>query len=182
MVKLSRRVPRKSKRIYSKKSLKKRLSRRRMLKGGKYEGPDKTYKRTVGFRGMGGTLYELTIVNDKGNKTFKLKFSVASGAVTYAPVDVLIKTYSDTFIKAFQVTDDSSKVQDIITQLFEGGIKGLKNRVLAITEPANGTTVTLVLLEGENENTIATQNITKGSSKPLFEDFLLSLGDDIKPL
>lgn len=182
MVKLSRRGPRKSKRSYSKKSLKKRLSRRRMLKGGKYEGPDRTYKRTAGFRGMGGTLYELTIVNDatNRNKTFKLNFSVVKGGVQYLPIDMLIKKYTDTFINAFQVTDDSGKVADIIEKLFAGKIEGLKKRVLAITEPEEGNTVTLVLLEGDN--TVATQDITKGSSKPMFEDFLYSLKDDINPV
>jgi hypothetical protein len=167
MVKLSRRVHRKSKRIYSKKS----------LKGGKYEGPGKSYLR----KKMGSTLYKLTSeMDDNNNMVYTLDFSVAGGMAlgfknTFGD---LAKQYAEILKKAMGVFDgseDATRIEKVIKLLFDGGVDGAKNRLLKITQPPP-TAINLSLFkDGES---MANEVIEKPAD---FGSFLLTLGDNIKP-
>ena len=76
MVKLSRKG--KSRRVRPRKSLKKRSSRRQMMKGGKYYGLDPAIYKRIKAKAV---LYELSLKKDGDNIVYTLDFSKASGAL-----------------------------------------------------------------------------------------------------
>lgn len=182
MVTLSRRGARKSN---------KRGRSKRSLKGGKYDGPNKTYNRID----SDSTLYRLSITEDSSsNKIYTLDFSYAEGkrlsgvsrltSITdkYSSIasgminSHMANKYSDAFIKAFCITgmDNIKSIQDIIGMLFAEGVDGAKQRKLIITEKSDS-------VEIELKNNESTENTTI-VKKTTFEDYLRSLGDGLMPV
>ena len=176
MVKLSRRGASNGR---SRRSLKKRLSRKQVLKGGKYDVTKSEHNRIKDGR----RLYQLSTTTDGPNKVYTLDFSkvggVASKFLKFAnfiiPGDTLVNTYSDAFIKAYNIKDDQKeKVTKIITSLFATGVDGAKEKKLIITEkPDNTVDIELVLVNGGKDTIESTSK---------FEDYLNSLGDGIMPI
>jgi hypothetical protein len=175
MVKLSRRGASNGR---SRRSLKKRSSRTRMMKGGAYDGPDKIYNRMK----LGSTLYELSITSDDAdNKVYTLDFGKAKGAVVDTGMKIfkrnesIANEYSDAFIKAFGIMDtvNTNAIKVIIGKLFAQGVDGAKQRKLIITEKSSSVDIKLTK-DGDTEDEVT---VTKST----FEDYLRSLGDGIMP-
>lgn len=181
MVKLSRRQVKK--RSLRRRTAKKRVMKRRAMKGGAYNDVGTYYR----FKELPEVLYELTSEKDTdGNMTYTLKFnksnivSIKKFGIT-VPDSLIIKTYKDTFIKAFDVRDDISKtnIEELMNKLFAGGVEGAKTRKLVITEKNNEKFVTIQLVE--NDGTTLHKLVDKSDTNIKFPDFLKSLGDMIMP-
>jgi hypothetical protein len=181
MVKLSRKGVRKSnKRGRSRRSLKKRSSRTRMMKGGQYYGLEPIYKR----KNMGSTLYELSLKKEGENTVYTLDFSKATGALVDVGMKFFKKNeniatkYSNTFIDAFGITDQESKnkVIGIIGYLFAEGVEGAKHKKLIITvKPDNLVDIKLTKDDQvETGNDIVDVQVTKS-----FDEYLSGLGEGI---
>jgi hypothetical protein len=181
MVKQSRRQVKK--RSLRRRTAKKRVMKRRAMKGGVYDG-DGTYYR---LKELPQVLYELTSEKDiNGNMTFTLNFnksntvSIKKFGIT-VPDSLIIKTYKDAFIKAFDVRDDNSKtnIEQLMNKLFAGGIEGAKTRKLVISEKNGEKIVTIQLVE--NDGSTLHKLVDKSDANIKFPDFLKSLGDMIMP-
>ena len=178
MVKLSRRGASNGR---SRRSLKKRSSRKRLMKGGAY---DNTKSKFVRKNMVGSPLYELTIARNPDDTVYTLDFSkvgrLASGTLLAMPNKIIINRYSDTFIGAFGIDEDASKesIRQIITELFNGGVAGAKTRKLIITERSSDVDVELQDTAGSTIGTVVTFN--KGV--PSFEKFLMTLDDALMPI
>jgi hypothetical protein len=153
------------------------------MKGGVYDG-DGTYYR---LKELPQVLYELTSEKDiNGNMTFTLNFnksntvSIKKFGIT-VPDSLIIKTYKDAFIKAFDVRDDNSKtnIEQLMNKLFAGGIEGAKTRKLVISEKNGEKIVTIQLVE--NDGSTLHKLVDKSDANIKFPDFLKSLGDMIMP-
>jgi hypothetical protein len=176
MVKLSRKGAR------SKRSLKNRSSRKRLMKGGAWVEGTKNYNRIKNS----SILYELSISDTSdGKKVYTLDFSKVGrlGSAMMKTKNIfgnfvgekLDDTYSKVFIEAFGITDDSSKtnVIKVMKQLFATGVDGAKEKKLIITESSDTVDIELVLVNGGKET-------IRVNSK--FEDYLKGLGDGIMPI
>ena len=181
MVKLSRKG--KSRRVRPRKSLKKRSSRRRMMKGGGYEEGITRYIRRGPLR---STLYELYIEKDDDSTTYTLDFSNAGMITTFGmnikDINKIIDKYTNTLIDAFEIADNDYKkvIKNIITKLFEGGVAGAKKRTLMITEFKQNANIKLNVKE--NDAVILEGSFVKPAEEPKFENFLRSLGNDLVPI
>jgi hypothetical protein len=181
MVKLSRSrkdVRKSNKRGRSRRSLKKRSSRTRMMKGGQYYALEPIYKR----KSMGSTLYELSLKKEGENTVYTLDFSKASGALVDVGMKIFKKNegiaakYSNTFIDAFGITDqdNKNKVVDIIGALFAEGVDGAKHKKLIITvKPSNRVDIKLTN-DDQTDKEIFDVPVTKS-----FDDYLTGLGEGI---
>lgn len=165
----------------SKRSLKNRSSRKRLMKGGAY---DKTKSKFVRKNMVGSPLYELTISRNSDNIVYTLDFSkvgtLASATLRAMRNSFIINRYSDTFIGAFGIDDDVSKqaIRQIITELFDGGVAGAKTRKLIITERSSDVDVKLTDMNENQTGNVVTFN--KGV--PSFEKFLMTLDDALMPI
>ena len=181
MVKLSRKGVRKSnKRGRSRRSLKKRSSRRRMMKGGQYYALEPIYKR----KNMGSTLYELSLKKEGENTVYTLDFSKASGAVVdigmkfFKKNEGIATKYSNTFIDAFGITvqEYKDKVVGIIGELFAEGVEGAKHKKLIITvKPSNLVDIKLTM-DGQDQSDKELLNVPVTKS---FDEYLRGLGEGI---
>jgi hypothetical protein len=178
MVKLSR------KGAHSKRSLKNRSSRKRLMKGGAWVDGATSYNR-IKNRSI---LYELSISeSSEGNKVYTLDFSKVGGVGAammktknifgdkFNLGEKLDDTYSKVFIEAFGIEDEDSKAKviEVMKQLFATGVDGAKEKKLIITESPENVDIELVLVNGGKE----TINVSKK-----FEDYLKGLGDGIMQL
>lgn len=184
MVKQSRRQVGLKKRSMRRRTAKKRVMKRRTMKGGVYNDVGTYYR----FKELPQVLYELTSEKDiNGNMTYTLKFnksnivSIKKFGIT-VPDSLIIKTYKDTFIKAFDVRDDNSKtnIEELMNKLFAGGIEGAKTRKLVISEKNGEKFVTIQLVENDG-TTLLHKLVDKSDTNIKFPDFLKSLGDMIMP-
>jgi hypothetical protein len=174
MVKLSRKGVRKSKRNRSRKSGK-------SMVGGDYTGTG-TYLR----KKLLSTLYKLTAEINDNETVYTLDFSPAEGTALGMKramsqfdryKDDMPNEYSKVLKEAmgvFSGSPDAEAIDNIIKNLFKGGIDAAKKRQLIIRQPTP-TPITLSLIgDMEGEVTI---------SKPdQFGGFLIGLGNDIKPI
>lgn len=175
MVKLSRKG--KSRRVRPRKSLKKRSSRRQMMKGGKYYGLDPAIYKRIKAKAV---LYELSLKKDGDNIVYTLDFSKASGALVDFGMKLFRKNediateYSNTFIGAFGITGEhEQKIRGIIEKLFAEGVAGAKQKKLIITDKSTSIDIELINLEGVS--------LTKELNVPTtqtFDKYLRGLGDD----
>jgi hypothetical protein len=159
---------------------KKRVMKRRPVKGGAYEGPGKIYNR---FKdGTDQILYKLTSEKVDNYTKYTLDFTASNATYTAIPDIVIKKKYKSVFKSAFNVKDPNSiaKIDELIENLFIGGItNGVKRRKIVLTDQMDGN-VTIQLFEGSDEKFNAV--IRRGPVyTDLFEGFLMGLGDDIMP-
>ena len=155
------------------------------MKGGVYTDVG-TYNRLQEMS-SNKILYQLTSEQDQqGNMKYTLDFTKSNiDSIKKFGIKVfdwmIIKTYKDSFIKAFDVRDNNSKtnIEELMNKLFAGGIEGAKTRKLVITEKNGEKFVTIQLVE--NDGTTLHKLVDKSDTNIKFPDFLKSLGDMIMP-
>jgi hypothetical protein len=160
-------------------TMKKRVMKRRTVKGGAYQGVGKTYNR---FKdGTDQILYKLISEQDDEYIKYTLDFTASTATFTGIPDILIKKKYKSVFKSAFNVTQQNSIaiIDELIEKLFIGGIAGVKQRKIVLTDQKDGN-VNIKLLQGDNEQFNSV--IARGPIyNDMFEGFLMGLGDEIMP-
>ena len=170
-----------SRRQVKKRSLRRRTAKKRVMKGGIYSAPSKVVtfiRRMPRFAGA-KDLYKLTsTLNDDGTITHELDFSFYKGGsitnnfITANRYKEILKT--DLIVKDIP---QQKAIDGLIDQLFDGGISGIMQRKLVITE--NTQTKTGMRIKILENNQLKGEEISIDTGKS-FVQYLLSKGDEVE--
>ena len=155
--------------------------KKRVMKGGEYSAPSKvvTFIRRMPRIAGAKDLYKLTsTLNDDDSITHELDFSFYKGGYLTNKF-ITPDRYKEILKKDLIVNDipQQKDIDDLIDQLFEGGIPGIMQRKLVIKENTQtkvGTTIHILENNDQKGNEII---INTGKS---FVDYLRTKGNEIE--
>jgi hypothetical protein len=151
------------------------------MKGGAFD-PAKpgTYVRQFGA--FKQRLYKLIYSQDDTNNTYTLDFTQAGFTTGILAPFLTSDKYIEMLTNGLKVSsaEDKHLIKYIITNLFDGGLDGVKSRKLELTQPISGGDIRIRVLD--SSGSLFGDPVTIRSAQNKAEQIFIDIKDGINPV